>query len=409
MLLLIVLLLPLMSLLLVVAAVLSTLVTVDLLHIGKDEAPNPLAWLLCILQLPLWYYTIKTIIIFSSIYLSAMGFLWKGTPSTAYNIHSIVKNEKSVQKKFAFAENGGIVSDKGLETLGNSGCNADIVGVTPGQSLHKSILGLSSGIYASTTITVFPARQALFVCAWKRRQKENKNCLGNRRAESCNKTCKALPHPAVSGKFPEKSHSTFAIRSSRAIVLARSLKTLSSAEAVTVKAATPTNILDLERAVPARNSARLMTCFQPLQVLFRFCVKTDAKIQSTICNPIIRRITPCQTHKTCKANSQQKNSARISSAPSELSITPAKKIHSCRHAAQTRWNLRFSRCGSTMQSKKSKRSGWKNGQKQLEWQQQSADSIAENHRIHKFLAFADRSDRGFYRPCQITQARSVFV
>ena len=299
MLLLIVLLLPLMSLLLVVAAVLSTLVTVDLLHIGKDEAPNPLAWLLCILQLPLWYYTIKTIIIFSSIYLSAMSFLWKGTPSTAHNIHPIVKNEKSVQKKFAFAKNGGIVSDKGLETLAYSGCNSDIVGVTPGQLFYKSILGLSSGIFASTTISVFPARQALFVCAWKRRQKETKNCLTYRRAESCNKTC--------------------------------------------------------------------------------------------------------------KANSPQKNSARISSAPSELSTTPAKKIHSCRHAAQTRWNLKCSRCGSMTQSKKSKRSGWKNGQKQLEWQQQSADSIAENHRIHKFLAFADRSDRGFYRPCQITQARSVFV
>ena len=297
MLLLIVLLLPLMSLLLVVAAVLSTLVTVDLLHIGKDEAPNPLAWLLCILQLPLWYYTIKTIIIFSSIYLSAMSFLWKGTPSTTHNIHSIVKNEKSVQKKFAFAENGGIVSDKGLETLANSGCNADIVGVTPVQSFSKSILGLSSGIYASTTIRVFPARQALFVCVWKRKQKETFNCLTNRRAERCNKTC--------------------------------------------------------------------------------------------------------------KANSQSRNSARTLNAHSELSTTPEKKIHSCRHAAQTLLSLKFSRCGSMTQSAKSKRSGWTDGQKQFEWQhQQPAYRIAENNRIYQFLAVAGRPDRGFYRPCKMTNGVS---
>jgi hypothetical protein len=73
-----------------------------------------------------------------------------------------------------------------LETLADSGCNADIVGVTPVQLFYKSILGLSSGIYASTTICVFPARQALFVCAWKHRQEEKTNtCLTDRRAEPC--------------------------------------------------------------------------------------------------------------------------------------------------------------------------------------------------------------------------------
>lgn len=279
---------------------------------------------------------------------------------------------KKSQNKFAFPAFGGIVTIKGLETLANSGCNADIVGVSPVQLFYKSILGLSSGIYASTTISVFPARQALFVCAWKRRQKETKNCLTNRRAESC----EALAHPAVSGKFPEKSHSTFAIHSSRAIVSARSLKTLSNAVVATVKATTsPQHILDLERAVPARISAQRSMRFQPLQVLFRFCVKTDAKIQSTICNLFERRITPC--HKTNRANSPSRNSARISSAVSALLAAPTKPTRTCHLVKTQLGNSRSSRCGSTTESPKSRQTVLTVGLNQFEQCQAGAGLISK--------------------------------
>lgn len=73
------------------------------------------------------------------------------TGGTFYNIpaqQSFVKNKnlsKNMQKKFAFPAFGCIVTVKGLETLANSGCNADIVGVTPGQIFYcKSILGLET-------------------------------------------------------------------------------------------------------------------------------------------------------------------------------------------------------------------------------------------------------------------------
>lgn len=69
---------------------------------------------------------------------------------TFYNIHtqqSFVKNKnlsKNLQNKFAFPAFGGIVTIKGLETLADSGCNADIVGVSPVQLFYKSILGLET-------------------------------------------------------------------------------------------------------------------------------------------------------------------------------------------------------------------------------------------------------------------------
>ena len=397
MLLLIVLLLPLMSLLLVVAAVLSTLVTVDLLHIGKDEAPNPLAWLLCILQLPLWYYTIKTIIIFSSIYLSAMSFLWKGTPSTTHNIHSIVKNEKSVQKKFAFAENGGIVSVKSVKSLTIAGGNS-----APTNNHFDPDFWAVSRIFPGVSIVTISTHPPFFralKCA-KKANKKSFTIEGNK--------CEVfLPHPAVSGKFPEKSHSTFAIRSSRAIVSVRSAKTLYTAAVATDTAATPRQHIWLIEDCTRKDQCATVYAFLTSISLFRICSKTDAEI--TLSTLIHRRFELCQTHKTCKANSQSRNSVRTLNAHNELSTTPEKKIHFCRHAAQTLLSLKFSRCGSMTESKKSRGSGWTNGQKQFEWQQQPADSIAENNRIHKFLAVAGRPDRGFYRPCKMTQARSFFV
>ncbi len=67
------------------------------------------------------------------------------------------------------------------------------------------------------------------------------------------------------------------------IVKARSLKTLKAeAGVVSVKATNPNIytsglLLDLERAVPVRIGARLLPCFQPLQVLFCARVKTAQK------------------------------------------------------------------------------------------------------------------------------------
>lgn len=355
------------TILLLGVVVLSSWLTIRLLSDGVIGVTIQSKVLYILLLIGWWCATLYALHTFAFVFL-----LFKKIESTpaaiVYNIPATENLSKNLQKKFAFPAFGGIVTVKGLETLGNSGCNADIVGVTPEQSYSKSILGLSSGIYASTTITVFPARQALFVCAWKHRQEEKTNtCLSNRRAE----LCEALAHPAVSGKFPEKSHSIFAIRSSRAIVLARSLKTPPTAAVATDKAATsPQHILDLERTVPVRNSARLLERFQPLQVLFCVCVKTDAKIQSTICNLTNRRITQC--NKTCKANSPLRSSARISSAPCEPWNTPTPKTLLCPLAKRTHLSLKPSSCGSTMVLRKSSGLAWIIGLKLFEHLQQSA-------------------------------------
>lgn len=282
MLLLIVLLLPLVSLLLVVAAVLSSIVTVDLLHIGKDREPNPLALLMCILQLPLWYYTIKTIIIFSSIYLSAMSFLWKGTPSTVNNIHqeqSFVKLKKSSifpQKKFAFSLFGGIVTPKSVKSLSSAGGNNA------------------------------PTNNHFYPDFW-----------------------------AVSGIYPGVTDDTISTQP------------------------------PFFRAVK--------------------CAEKDIKKSFS------------SGGNKCTAHLPRRNSGRTKPAPNEPSKWLTKNIP-ISLLMTPHLSLKCSSTGSTTEFPKSKRSGWKNGRKPFE---QSRCRIGENHCLHSVLAFANRPDRGFYRPCPI--------
>lgn len=93
-------------------------------------------------------------------------------------------------------------------------------------------------------------------------------------------------YPYPCRNFPEIRKKTLAFQATGDILYPRSLKTLSLAGAASVKAATSVNNLKtelhlgLERAVPARIGARLVTCFQPLQALFRARVKTDRKSNS---------------------------------------------------------------------------------------------------------------------------------
>lgn len=86
--------------------------------------------------------------------------------------------------------------------------------------------------------------------------------------------------PARVRKNPENFSTPLAFQTSGGILYLRSLKTPSVAGAASVKVATSVNnlktcILGLKRAVPVRIGARLLTCFQPLQALFRIRVKTD--------------------------------------------------------------------------------------------------------------------------------------
>lgn len=172
------------TILLIGVVVLSSWLTIRLLSDGVIGVTIQSKVLYILLLIGWWCATLYALHTFAFVFL-----LFKKIESTpaaiVYNIHRTEKSEKFLQKKFAFPSSSSILYYKGLETLARSGCNADIVGVTPVQLFYKSILGLSSGIYASTTITVFPARQALFVCAWKHRQEENKNCQTRRRTEPC--------------------------------------------------------------------------------------------------------------------------------------------------------------------------------------------------------------------------------
>jgi hypothetical protein len=172
------------TILLLGVVVLSSWLTLRLLSDGVIGVTIQSKVLYILLLIGWWCATLYALHTFAFVFLLFKKI--ESTPAAAvYNIHHTENSEKFLQKKFAFPSLSSILYYKGLETLARSGCNADIVGVTPVQSYSKSILGLSSGIYASTTSSVFPARQALFVCAWKHRQEENKNCQTRRRTEPC--------------------------------------------------------------------------------------------------------------------------------------------------------------------------------------------------------------------------------
>jgi hypothetical protein len=98
---------------------------------------------------------------------------------------------KKLQKKFAFPAFGGIVTNKGLETLTPGGSRADIVGKSSVYIYSKSILGLPGSIIllAQLGVRFQPGKPFLFVLGNANR-KLSKNCLTPRR-QSCHKTNRA--------------------------------------------------------------------------------------------------------------------------------------------------------------------------------------------------------------------------